>query len=86
MSWLADTTLRSITPIRGFGIGSSTVFLSWLEFSTSPALSPLRENADLLPWGRLWHQGKPLEDVVMVGDHLISGPSPPLRSFLWPKL
>jgi hypothetical protein len=40
MSWLADTMLQSITVVMGFDTGGSTVFLSWLEFSASPTLSP----------------------------------------------
>jgi hypothetical protein len=86
MSWLADTTLWSIMLIRGFGTGDSTIFFSWPKFSASPALSPSCENANLLPLGWLWCQGKPLKDVVVAGDHLVLGPSPPLRSLPWPKL
>jgi hypothetical protein len=36
--------------------------------------------------GRLRCQETHLEDVVMVGDHLVLGPKPPLRSLLWLKL
>jgi hypothetical protein len=86
MSWLVDATLWSITLIRGFGTGGSTVFLSWAEFFANPALSPSCENANLLPRGRLRRQGKPLGDVVMAGDCLVLGPRLPLRSLLWLKL
>jgi hypothetical protein len=86
MNWLVDTMLWSITPIRGFDMGGSTIFLSWLKFSASPALSPSCENASLLSWGQVQRQGKPLEDVVVAGDHLVLGARPPLRSLLWLKL
>jgi hypothetical protein len=49
MSWLAATTLWSITLIRDYGTGGSTIFLSWSEFSASPALSPSCKNTNLLP-------------------------------------
>jgi hypothetical protein len=72
--------------IKGFSMGDSTVFLSWLEFFASLALSPSCENANPLPRGWLQHQGKHLEDVVVVGDRLILMPEPLLRSLLWLKL
>jgi hypothetical protein len=49
MSWLAATTLWSITLIRDYDAGGSTIFLSWPEFSASPALSPSCKNTNLLP-------------------------------------
>jgi hypothetical protein len=86
MSWLAYTTLQSITLVRGFDTGVSTVFLSWLGFFASPALSISCKSTNLLPRGHLWCQGKPLEDMVVARDRLVLGPRPPLRSLLWLKL
>jgi hypothetical protein len=45
----ADTTLRSITLIKGLGTSGSTIFLSWPEFSDSPAMSPSCGNTNMLP-------------------------------------
>jgi hypothetical protein len=45
MSLLADTTLRSIRPARGFVMDGLIVFLSWLVSFVKPALSLLGTSA-----------------------------------------
>jgi hypothetical protein len=51
--WLATTILRNTMPTKGFGVGDSITFLSWLGWSASPGRNPLCRNASLLSWCRL---------------------------------
>jgi hypothetical protein len=71
--------LRSTTLIRGFDMGDSIAFLSWLGLSASLDLSPLCRDASLVMQHQLRRQEKLQENEGAKGNLLILG----LRHLRW---